>query len=170
VTSGGWVLTSSLELNTNLGRQLKQNAANLSVKRSKVEVIFQSNPVRCYSNEGKAVDTIQKSWSLPLSSNALRMCIASNGGYFVETVPDVSMILPNRDNRVAGEQQVQLIRNSAHKPSVHFICHSSPPIVSKIPLPRRMFGEGLSSIAVHPNNEWIVIGSVNFGLIVLNAR
>jgi hypothetical protein len=175
VTSGGWVMTSSLHLETTIGKNQNQNELTNNVKRNVAEVLFRTNSVRCYNNEGKQVDPTRGTWSLPLSSDSLQSCKTLNGGYYTESVPDVSMILPNRDNRVAGEQQIQFVRNSRHKPSIHFVHHTTKndlnsPFVSKIPLSRPLFGEGLSSLSVHPSNEWIVIGSVNYGLIIHNAR
>lgn len=150
-----------------------QNKHQLVVKRSQTEVALKTKPVRCINSEGKEVELTTQSWSLPQTSDDLQMNTTMSGGYVVETVPEVKMVLPHHDARVVGEKQPFPVRDSNHKPGFLWVrdkidVGSGRFVTSNVSLPRRM-GK-LVRIVVHPSNEWILIGSTNLGLRILNTR
>lgn len=175
-TVGGWMLSSSLDIECSNTEKQKKACGDVRVKRHATNVIFQSNPVRCISSEGNDIVLSSKSWSLPTSGRI----VVNNSmydGFIWERVPDATIVLPARDGRVVGDKHPTMKRDTSQKPQLLWLKQvptnddnmaQEDVVINEITLSRR-FGPP-TIVIVHPNNEWLVVGSTNFGLVLFNSR
>jgi len=148
VNSCGWVMSTMLV------------APDQRCGRS--EIIYSTKPVRYVNAHGEEIETLRQSWSLPLSVVPRD---STDSVICWEKVADVTEVLNISNDQCALGSHVEFLREG--KPSLLWWSKSDGQI-STIPLSRRRGRP--TAIAIHPNHEWLVLGTANHGLYVLNAR
>jgi hypothetical protein len=151
-TTCGWVLSMNFKVT-----KARKGTANLR---------FSTKPVRVVTAEGETVEQLSDaSWSLPSEQ-----CLACSSNEMIVwvKVPDARRILPHHDRRIMGETQPRLIQADA-KPGLNLMWLDSKESKTRsITLSKR---RGFpSALAIHPSNEWIVVGTTNSDFYVLGER
>ena len=142
-------------------------AAIIDVKNGKPDnvstVLHRTAPVACKNHRNEYVDMGKKGgWSLP--AQELRM--TGTGGYLCwERVPNVVQILPDHDKFVLNDRPRRFTFSG--QPTLHVMNRQTG---QKDNL---LLGKGskqILAIAMHTNNEWILVSTAEDGVRFYNAR
>lgn len=166
-TECGWIITMIIEL------KRSQNNG-LQVKRNNPTILFNTRPVRCVNSEGSEVRSNLNSWSLP-TGDGIQMNETPTFGYIWEKVPVVTQVIDNRsDLRIAGSQQPMSFHDTSEKPGFHWYQDLTALIdntsLSPLSFPISKRVGRPTFVAVHPSNQWLIIGTSSYGLTILDTR
>ena len=170
VTAGGWVLSSQIEIN--------DTSSSVRRRPPNCHLHFSTRPIQFVYENGQPCDRQKPAWSLPEHRLALS---GSDRALVWERVPDhVVHRLPSNtyDDRVLDVKPVLPVSGST-KPSLCWLnlrdivqscrsCGNIPTKLQRVPLSKRMGPP--TCLAVHPDHEWIVVGTNHQGIQLLNAR
>lgn len=149
VTSCGWHLSSLLDCNT--------------LHMEQVQVDHSMPRMQCEKAGGDLLPELSDSWSMPVKQKVLVEHTAK--ALFWEQVPTVTQILPGHDSRADGDDVCRYVRSE--KPSLVWM-NDNDNVVHTIPLSK---SKGtVACFAVHPQLEWIVVGTQQDQLYVINSR
>ena len=168
-TSCGWVLSTTLDFSP---------AQTKAAKVYPAELWFQTNRIKCFNARGEPLASVAQGtcpWSLPPDT------CASHGNRSLLTwskVADVYQLLPHHDQRVldATSGQPKTVRGMI-RPGLWIlstlgigygrpqVAATRPARLERLALPSSRCGDP-TACAIHPSNEWIVLGTASHGLFV----
>jgi hypothetical protein len=165
VTACGWVLsTTATSATTRMGRS---------------RIHHSTKPIRCVKiadeaagKEGpnyQTVEEVKRSWSY---NGGVVVADSTTSALCWEKVPEVIKILPrHHDKRVLEHTGPRFVAGSDTKPTLMWMRtfgSNSNCIVYNVPLSKRK--GPATAIAIHPSNEWIIVGTAANGLYAINGR
>jgi hypothetical protein len=169
-TACGWVLSTTV------------TSATTRMGRSRIH--YSTKPIRCVKIKGEAADeeAADKKGPIYQTVEEAKRSWSYNGGVVVadrtksalcwEKVPEVTKILPRQhDKRVLEHTGPCFVTGSDTKPALMWMRTSgsnSKFVVDSVPLSKRK--GPATAIAIHPGNEWIIVGTAANGLYAINGR
>jgi hypothetical protein len=168
-TACGWVLSTTI------------TSATTRTGRSRIH--YSTKPIRCVKIKGEAADEVddnkgpiyqtveeaKRSWSY---NGGVVAVDSTKSALCWEKVPEVIKILPrHHDKRVLEHTGPRFIAGSDTKPTLMWMRtfgSSCNGVVYSVPLSRRK--GPATAIAIHPSNEWIIVGTATNGLYAINGR
>jgi hypothetical protein len=168
-TACGWVLSTTI------------TSATTRMGRSRIH--YSTKPIRCVKIKGEAADeatdnkgqiyqTVEeakRSWSY---TGGVVVADSTKSALCWEKVPEVIKILPRQhDKRVLEDTGPRFVAGSDTKPTLMWMRtfgSSSNGVVYSVPLSKRK--GPATAIAIHPSNEWIIVGTATNGLYAINCR
>jgi hypothetical protein len=185
LTSNGWVFSVEIELSHPL-QEVKEschgavhhldNACSIQ-RKNKCEILFSTQPVTYVDHNGKVPTSYKKEWVMARKPIP---CVMDHRRLVWEKVnDDVTVVLPHPDQRVSGSTTSTMEQSNRAKPSLNWMSLESSILwkkgtttrrvpISSISLGRRV---GLPTcLAVHPNQEWIVIGTTKCGISIMHSH
>jgi hypothetical protein len=174
VTCCGWVLSTSLELRNTDDESTHSLVLSPSVRRSsKCESLHTTRPIKWRNSKGSIVNhAANKMWVVP--SFRIPTTAACNALIWQRVEDDVTKLVPDPDRRVLYTE-ASLETATEHTPSsIHWLSlsHLSDGMTSCSiqTIPLSPCTEPPSSLAVHPDHEWFVVGTAGKGLVLFQSR
>ena len=170
LTASGWVLSSQIEAPSNDGAETEQTVRQRTDIRRKANCKqhFATEAIKCFSDTGEQVGLAKPMWCIP--TNRIPVCGTGNSIFWEKVEDNVVQRLPNQDERVLTQSHTEVRRSS--KPRFLWMSFDSPdgqsPPVQTVPMSKRA-GQPTCT-AVHSNHEWVVVGTSQNGIYLINAR
>jgi hypothetical protein len=164
VTVCGWALSTTLSSPT--------------TRIGKSQIHYLAKPIRCVKIRGEPADEADKNASIYQTVKEAKRSWSYNGGIAVadstkaalcwEKAPEVMKILPrHHDKRILEDTGPRFVAGSDTKPTLMWM-RTFGSHVDSVPLSKRK--GPATAVAIHPGNEWIVVGTAANGLYAINAR
>jgi hypothetical protein len=153
VTSGGAIMSAS---------NIELRGDNKS-PRMTVHVHHSPKMIRCINAEKEDVPLSRPMWSFP-SSRCRSHCTSELA--VVEKVSQITRVLPGHDQRVMSTSSMdQMIHQDNSKPQLVLQWMQGSRKTTSIEL-----RDAPLAVAIHPQQEWIAVGSNTFGVYLLHSR
>jgi hypothetical protein len=174
VTSCGWVVSSALEVVSSPAEPKQAFTPEKHIRRRKgCEVHHTTKPIKWRSMDGEEVSLLTPTWTVPTK----RLQVGTTGKALVwqKVDDDVTQVLPHHDQRVLGSEP-SFEQRRYTKPKLQWMSMSPSyrglgteryPLRT-IPISKRAGSP--TGIAIHPGHEWIIVGTSQNGMYLINAR
>jgi hypothetical protein len=174
VTSCGWVLSSTIEvLSSSTDPKLPSASETLIRRRKGCELYHATKPIRWKDFGGELVGPSKSMWVVP--TKRIQVDNAEMALVWQKVEDDAIQVLAHHDQRVLGSAP-RLAHPRCMNLKLQWMTMLGSfcgPVTKRYQLRTISIANSagpITSIAIHPDQEWIVVGTSQNGILLVNAR